>query len=1025
MKRLFTLLFAVMVGGFVFGQTLTDWLNENPGNVAFSQETTTVQDGSTALGIVCTTDAQADTEVVSATFSVTPGASFTASAYIMDNDIAGKARIAVSFDGTNEWGGYSTDGTEWELVEMTGTVPDGVTTGTFFFRFYDISADWDGDFECILDNVVYSEDGGTTNLITNASFENWETLVATEYTIAEIQDTTGTGGTGSAVVTEYIETTGIVTGVYDGEFTMQNGTGEWTGIWVAGSGVAMGDDVTVTGTVSENNNLTKILADNVTVNSSGNALPAASVITSIEVSEEAYEGVLVESSGACTNTDLGFGEWSFDDGSGDAVVDDYGLAESYVPTLAANYTVTSPIIFSFGVYKFAVRQLSDIVEDIGTDPYLAITSPAEAATLSVADVDVTFNVQNFTISSDASGDGYIVYTLDSESPVDHQTTDPIALVGLADGAHTVVLELVDNSGVSLDPAVTATVNFTVNTAGPSTTPIYDIQYVDGTNDSPLLDQEVTVEGIVTAVNGDNFWMQDAVGEWNGIYVYYATTGGPAVGDSVTVTGTVAEYYDATQIGTVTEMTIINSGNTPQVATITTAEANQEGFESVLVQVEGTNNGPVDSYGQWPVNDGSGDILIDDVLFTYAPTQGNDYRVTGIATYAYSEWKIFPREAADVEDLGVSTEPNIAITSPANSSTIYTDAIDVAFTVSNFVLGTDGKVAYSIDGGTAAYQTTSDDITFIDLAEGSHTVNLELVDMSDVSLDPAVTASVTFEVSMAGPSITAIYDIQYTADASGDSPMLDETVTVEGVVTANFNGSDYGEGYFIQDAAGAWNGLFIFDLDNTPSIGDSVRITGVVDEYYGMTELTNTEGYQVIAIGGTVPAADVVSTANASDEQYESCLVRVEDATCTTESNQYGEWYVNDGSGELMLKDNGVFDFTEVLNAVYNVNGVMFFSYGEFSLHYRIDSDIEVVESINSNFALETEVYPNPANANINIVNMINVERVELIDVTGQVVISKDVNDSSMTINVESLASGVYMLKLTNGLESRVIRVAKN
>jgi predicted extracellular nuclease len=979
MKRLFTLLFALMVGGLVFGQTLTDWVNENPGNVALSQETTTVQDGPNALGILSTTDAQADTEVVSASFTVTPGAIYTASAYIFDNDIAGKARIALSFDGANEWGGYSNDGTDWELVEMSDTVPDGVTTGTFFFRFYDISADWDGDFECILDNVVYSEDGGTTNLVDNASFENWEVLTATPYSISEIQDTTGTGGSGSAVVTEYVETDGIVTGVYDGEFTMQNGTGEWSGIWVAGSGVAMGDDVTVTGTVSENSNLTKILADNVTVNSSGNALPAATVITTIEVSEEAYEGVLVEASGACTNADLGFGEWSFDDGSGDAVVDDYGLASPYVPTLASNYTVTSPVLFSFGSFKFAVRQLSDIAEDVGTDPYLAITAPQDAAVLNVADVDVTFNVQNFTVA-DGTGDGHIVYTLNADAPVDHMTTDPIALTGLADGTYSIELELVDNTGASLDPVVTASVNFEVNTSGPATTPIYDIQYTEAASGaSPMVDQAVTIKGIVTALNGDNFWMQDAVGAWNGIYIYYATTGGPAIGDSVLITGTVAEYYDATQIGSVTEMTVLSSGNTPEVYSASTGELNDEGFESVLVQVEGTNNGPVDGFGQWPVNDGSGNILVDDFLFVYTPTQGNDYRVTGINTFAFSEWKIYPRDAADVEDLGVSTEPNISITSPANGATIYTDMLDVAFTVNNFVLGTDGKVAYAIDGGAMSYQETDADITFSGLTDGSYTVNLQLVDMSEVALDPVVTASVTFTVNLAGPTITPIYDIQYTTDVSGDSPMIGDEVTIEGVISVNFNGSDFGEGYYVQDGAGAWNGLYVYDTINAPNIGDSVRITGDIDEFFGMTQIENISDFQVINIGGTVADPVVVTTAEAdSEEQYESCLVRVLNAECTSVQNQYGEWTVDDGSGDVMLKDNGVFSFTEELGAIYNVNGVVMYSYNEYSIHYRIPSDIEVAGAVNDAFAANTEVYPNPTHSNLTITNLIDVVRIELI-----------------------------------------------
>jgi len=664
--------------------------------------------------------------------------------------------------------------------------------------------------------------------------------------------------------------------------------------------------------------------------------------------------------------------------------------------------------------------------NLSPDPMLSITSPVADEVFAVADVDVTFDVQYFTVA-DGTGDGHIVYTLNSEAPVDHMTTDPIALTGLADGNHSIELELVDNTGAALDPAVTASVNFEVNTAGSAITSIYDVQGQVAT--SPMVDQEVTVAGIVTAVNGDKFWMQDAVGAWNGIYIYYTTTPGPAIGDSVVVTGTVVDYdvngNTLTEISPVSNLTIVSSDNElPAAAVVTTAEAASEAYESVLVQVEGVNDAAPDGYNEWPVNDGSGSVMIDDLLYAYTPTQGNTYRVTGIADFYYN-YKIFPRDAADVEDLGVSTNPGISITSPANGATVYSEMVDVAFTVSNFVLGTDGKVAYAIDGGAMSYQETDADITFSGLTDGSHTVNLQLVDMSEVALDPVVTASVTFTVNLAGPTITPIYDIQYTTDVSGDSPLLGDEVTIEAVVAANFNGSDYGEGYYVQDGGGAWNGLYVFDTDNTPSIGDSVRITGEIDEYFEMTQLENVSDYQTINIGGTVADPVVVATNAVADEQYESCLVRVEDAECTTEQNNYGEWFVDDGSGEVMLKDNGAFTFTETLGEIYNVNGVVAYSYSEYSIQYRIASDIEVVGAVNNAFAANTNVYPNPTHNNLTITNLNDVERIELISVTGQTILNENVTDDIMNINLESMASGIYMLKLVSQSESRVIRIEKN
>ncbi|MEA3447452.1 MAG: T9SS type A sorting domain-containing protein [Bacteroidota bacterium] len=1004
MKKLTLIFIGLFLTIVLSAQTLTDWTNENPGNITLTQETTEVNEGSSALGVTSTTQDQASTEVVSASFSVTPDAAFTATVDVYDNDIAGRVRICVSFDGSNEYGGYSSDGDTWETIEHTGTVPTGVSTAQVFFRFYDISNDWDGDFECILDNATYTEGGGS-NLLTNGGFENWETLTPTAYTIPEIQDTTGNGGgNGSAVESEYVETSGIVTAVFDSDYVIQDGTGEWTGVWVAGSGVARGDSVTVTGTVSESSNLTTILQDNVVVNNSGNTLPAAEILPTGDCGQEAWEGVLLETTGTCTNDTVenNFGEFPIDDGSGEILVDDYGLTNMYYPTQGFNYTVTSPLTFNYGAFKIAVREEADIVEDVGTEPYLAITSPSNGDVIYTDAVDVDFTVYNFVLGTD----GKLAYFIDGGTVSYQNTTDPISFTGLSEAEHTVELELVDMSDDPLSPAVSTSVTFTVDLSpGPSITSIYDIQGQVAT--SPLVGQDVTTTGIVTALNGDNFWMQDAPGEWNGIYVYYAQSGGPARGDSVTVTGTVTEYEGLTELGTITDMTIVSSGNTPYAAVqINTGDASSEEYESVLVEVQGVNNNPPDGYNEWDVNDGTGAAMVDDLLFEYTPTQGNEYRVTGIGEYYYN-YKILPRDAADVEDLGASTDPAVIINSPENGDVIYTDAVDVDFTVYNFVLGTDGKLAYFIDGGTVSYQNTTDPISFTGLSEAEHTVELELVDMSDDPLSPAVSTSVTFTVDLT-PEITPIYDIQYST--GGNSPLNGDVVTVKGVVAANFNSSTYGEGYYLQDGEGAWNGLYIFDDTNSPDMGDSVRVTGTVNESYNMTQLESIENFLVVDIGGTISGPTLVTIPEANTEPYESVLVRVENVECVTEENQYGEWQVAIGTDILNMKDNGAFSFTPTLNEFYNINGMMYYSYGEYRMHYRIESDIEVVGNVNDDLVADINVYPNPATDYITIENVENVNRIDVVNLTGQIIDSYNVSENTMQMDVSGYSNGVYFVK---------------
>ena len=78
----------------------------------------------------------------------------------------------------------------------------------------------------------------------------------------------------------------------------------------------------------------------------------------------------------------------------------------------------------------------------------------------------------------------------------------------------------------------------------------------------------------------------------------------------------------------------------------------------------------------------------------------------------------------------------------------------------------------------------------------------------------------------------IYDIQYTTNPSGDSPLVGEIITVTGIVT-------YTElsGYVISEpSGGAWTGVYVYDRYHRPDKGDQLHIEALVDEYHNLTEI---------------------------------------------------------------------------------------------------------------------------------------------------------------------------------------------
>src|SRR5699024_336051 len=103
---------------------------------------------------------------------------------------------------------------------------------------------------------------------------------------------------------------------------------------------------------------------------------------------------------------------------------------------------------------------------MGDAPTLTITSPTDGAELSPLETPtIEFNVANFDISTSATagdGDGYIQYQVGQDAFEDHFSTDAIELTDLDAGLHNVILQLVDNNGDVLDPAVSDTISFTVN-----------------------------------------------------------------------------------------------------------------------------------------------------------------------------------------------------------------------------------------------------------------------------------------------------------------------------------------------------------------------------------------------------------------------------------------------------------------------------------------------------------------------------------------------------------------------------------
>ncbi len=281
----------------------------------------------------------------------------------------------------------------------------------------------------------------------------------------------------------------------------------------------------------------------------------------------------------------------------------------------------------------------------------------------------------------------------------------------------------------------------------------------------------------------------------------------------------------------------------------------------------------------------------------------------------------------------------------------------------------------------------------------------------------------------------VYSIQYTEDASGNSPHLGELVKTGGIITAiNIYQSEL-KGYFIQTEEGEWCGIYIYDpgrdqTDN-PQLGDSIEVVGSVDEYYNTTQIKNILEYTTLGTGKTLPGPLAVTTGSAGMESHESLFMKISNAECTNPDMGHGEVEVNDGTGALLL-DDFLYQYDPfVLNKHYDITGVITYSYSNWKLLPRSADDIsEVVGIGETTFSSKLRIYPNPNTGRFSIEIPAEAKgsvEISILNITGQLIHSDLIKAGSgniVEIDISNEARGLYFIKLSDGTDSSITKFIK-
>ncbi|MDP7027533.1 MAG: dockerin type I domain-containing protein, partial [Candidatus Marinimicrobia bacterium] len=490
--------------------------------------------------------------------------------------------------------------------------------------------------------------------------------------------------------------------------------------------------------------------------------------------------------------------------------------------------------------------------------------------------------------------------------------------------------------------------------------IYDIQYTSEQGqycyESPH-DQECwTTSGIVTAKSADypNFYLQDESADYyGGIYVHGYSATPPNLGEDITITATVNEYYSLTQLIDAASFTVNSSNNSVEPTDISTGDllgclAAGEAVESMLVRISDvTVSTASNEFGEWYIDDGSGPVMINDKLFDGAwpaPNLGQEFAsIVGVVDYAYSEFSILPRTMSDIV---------LCPTCPV------ADAGDDQMVAPETVVTLDGSGSYDPNGNIIAFEWTQIGGTAVTLLDEEAAVTTFTAPATDGDLVFRLTVydndfnEATDEVTITVGTGTSIQDIQCPSDLEQgtycyETSMAGDVVSTYGYVTHVLAPGHSSEGTFFLQQPGVDEcaGIYIRDFDILPSVGDELTLTGTVNEYYSFTQIIDVTSSSASSTGScmtplTISTGDLGIDCSLSGEGLEGMLVKVENVTVEA-IDEFGNIQINDGSGPTLMDDyyfDGDWSTPSVNDTYLSIVGVVGYSYSEFKIYPRNAAD---------------------------------------------------------------------------------------
>lgn len=411
-----------------------------------------------------------------------------------------------------------------------------------------------------------------------------------------------------------------------------------------------------------------------------------------------------------------------------------------------------------------------------------------------------------------------------------------------------------------------------------------------------------------------------------------------------------------------------------------------------------------------------DIAIDDVVFDEMPTCPTPYALS-IANIT--------DDSADLSwiENGVASAWNIEIDTAGFTPTGTPTNVNVTnpFTVSGLMENTAYEFYVQSDCGSE----TSDWV-------GPFMFNTLEVCPAPSELDATNVIDVSADLSWTENGLASLWNIEL--GASGFSPTGTPTFTgVSNPYTAQSLSPETDYEFYVQascgvDGASAWVGPYAFTTSAPVPLND--LCTGAFSISLGESLIGTTQGAtgsdRTTTCSGTIgndvwykiigDGAEITIDVNqpVQIDVYESA-----DGTCSAFTE--GNCYANEAGYGFPTPS---VTFATTLGVTYYINIGYWTNYNSIDFTFTINASSSAL-SIDENNLNSFKLYPNPVNDVLNIESVSTLERVEVYNTLGQLVIKNTEVKQNYSIDMTALKPGVYFIKVYEANVSKTIRIIKN